>query len=188
MRERLTAATIASLIDQGYARTTALEVCQRAGVTRGAFHHHFPSLSALYAAALEQLYREFLAAAPSAEDSDDPAAAMQHLIRRISHHTRRREFKAVIEIWLAARNDETLRVDVAPAMQQLSRLFDPANPAIARRFGRSRRAAAFYRLILEATIGMALGRAVSPTNRPVEHEEMVIELLADLAAAEARRR
>jgi hypothetical protein len=36
--------------------------------------------------------------------------------------------------------------------------------------------------VLEATIGMALGRAVSPGNRPLKHEAMVIELLAEIAA------
>jgi AcrR family transcriptional regulator len=186
MRAKLTAATIASLIDKGYARTTAVEVCARAEVTRGAFHHHFDSLSALYAAALETLYRDFIAATPPADGADgdagDASLPLQRLVRRIASYTRRPEFKAVIEIWLAARNDPALRVDVAPAMQQLSGLFDPAQPAIVRRIGRSRRAAAFYRLVMEATIGMALGRAVSPVNRPVAHEDMVIELLADIAA------
>lgn len=183
MRAKLTAATIASLIDKGYARTTAVEVCARAKVTRGAFHHHFDSLSALYAAALETLCRDFIAATPPADvDASDASLPLQRLVRRIASYTRRPEFKAVIEIWLAARNDPALRVDVAPAMQQLSRLFDPAQPAIVRRIGRSRRAAAFYRLVMEATIGMALGRAVSPVNQPVAHEEMVIELLADIAA------
>ncbi|MDX2165897.1 MAG: TetR/AcrR family transcriptional regulator [Deltaproteobacteria bacterium] len=182
MRARLTAATIASLIEKGYARTTAVEVCARAGVTRGAFHHHFASLSALYAVALETLYRDLLAAAPPPSPSGDPHLPLQRLVRRIAAYTQRPEFKAVIEIWLAARNDAALRVEVGPAMQQLSTLFDPAQPEIARRIGRSKRAAAFYRLVMEATIGMALGRAVSPANRPVAHEAMVIDLLSELAA------
>jgi hypothetical protein len=44
------------------------------------------------------------------------------------------------------------------------------------------KAAAFYPLVLEATIGMALGRAVAPTNRPVAHEPLVIALLSALVA------
>jgi hypothetical protein len=51
-----------------------------------------------------------------------------------------------------------------------------------RRIGTSPKAAAFYALVMEATIGMALGRAVSPANRPVAHEPLVIALLSELAA------
>src|ERR1700742_690465 len=55
MRTRLVAAAKASLMDSGYARTTAVEVCARAGVTRGALFHHFEDLSALFAATLEEV-------------------------------------------------------------------------------------------------------------------------------------
>jgi AcrR family transcriptional regulator len=181
MQTRLVDATITALIEEGYARTTASEVCARAGVTRGALHHHFASLSALYAAALERLYGDLTAGHAPSPVRD--RAALPALVRRMADVTQRREFKAIIEIWLAARNDPELRVEVAPAIERLSEIFDPAaNPALARRIGASPKAAAFYALVLEATIGMALGRAVSPTNRPVAHEPLVIALLSELAA------
>ena len=50
----------------------------------------------------------------------------------------------------------------------------------ARRLGNSAKAATFYRLVAEAMIGMALGRAVSP-HRRLEHEASVVDLLASLA-------
>jgi AcrR family transcriptional regulator len=182
MRARLERATVESLIERGHAGTTALEVCRRAGVTRGAFHHHFPSLSALYAAALRSLYADLTAGVPPAEPGGDVRGELKRLARRISHFTRQPGFKAVIEIWLAARNDPELRLEVAPEIERLSLLFSPTdNPKLARRIGRSRRASAFYYLVLEATIGMALGRATSVADRPVAHEEAVIELLAEIA-------
>ena len=183
MRTRLTDAAIEALIEEGYARTTAVEVCRRAGVSRGAFHHHFASLSELFAEALERLYERMLAVrAPHEGDDGEAPTALEVLVRRISAYTRRAEFKAIIEIWLAARNDAELRVEVAPAIQRLSSLFSPEHlPKLARHLGKSPRAAAFYRLVLEATIGMALGRAVSPSNRPLAHEKAVIELLASIA-------
>jgi len=65
----------------------------------------------------------------------------------------------------------------------LSALFSPAqNPRLARRLGSSARTAAFYRLVMEAMIGMALGRAVSPERAEVAHEEAVVRLLTSLAA------
>src|SRR5260370_23422849 len=44
------------LVEHGWAAVTAIEVCNRAGVTRGAFHHHYPGLPALIADALRRLY------------------------------------------------------------------------------------------------------------------------------------
>ena len=58
MRMRLIGATIESLVERGYAHTTAVEVCRRAGVTRGALLHHFEDLSALFEASLEWLYQD----------------------------------------------------------------------------------------------------------------------------------
>ena len=56
MRARLIAATRQSLMDHGYGRTTAVDVCRQAGVTRGALFHHFPDgLPALFAATLDEV-------------------------------------------------------------------------------------------------------------------------------------
>ena len=61
-------ATVASLIEVGYARTTSVEVCRRAGVTRGALLHHFESLDDLFAATLAHLYEGFLAGSATRQD------------------------------------------------------------------------------------------------------------------------
>lgn len=42
MRERLLDATVACLIEYGYAATTTARVVEKAGVTKGAQLHHFP--------------------------------------------------------------------------------------------------------------------------------------------------
>jgi AcrR family transcriptional regulator len=181
MRGRLTRAAIESLIERGYTRTTAVEVCARVGVSRGAFHHHFSGLAALYGAALRALYAELTEDASVALPAKPVAPAA--LVEGMWHKTRRREFKAIIEIWLAARNDPTLGTELRPLIKKLSALFSPAqNPRLARRLGSSARTLAFYRLAMEAMIGMALGRAVSPDGDPVAHEEAVVRLLKSLAA------
>ncbi|HEY7440044.1 MAG TPA: helix-turn-helix domain-containing protein, partial [Acidimicrobiia bacterium] len=59
MRESLVEAAIELLIERGWAATTAVAVCERAGCTRGALMHHYPALSSLLADALESLYHDF---------------------------------------------------------------------------------------------------------------------------------
>ena len=51
-RERLLRAMIFRIAEKGYAATTVEEVCIDAGVTKGAFFHHFPSKETLTVAAV----------------------------------------------------------------------------------------------------------------------------------------
>ena len=44
------------LLERGWASVSAAEVCKRAGVTPGAFHHHYASLPSLLADALRRSY------------------------------------------------------------------------------------------------------------------------------------
>ena len=54
-REALLDATIACLVEDGYANTTTSRVAERAGVSRGAHLHHFKTRTALVAAAMGRL-------------------------------------------------------------------------------------------------------------------------------------
>src|SRR5260370_5181637 len=54
-RELLLDAVIDCLIEKGYARTTTLEIAERAGFTRGAQLHHFGNREQLVLAAVEHL-------------------------------------------------------------------------------------------------------------------------------------
>ncbi len=177
-RARLVEATVGSLVERGFAQTTTVEVCARAGVTRGAYNHHYDGMAALFLDVLEELYRGF--SSVRAEEAGD--ASLEDMVRsgwaRIQHP----DFKAVIELWMASRNDPELGVALAPAIARLSTLFEPsANPKLAKRLESDPALFRFYRLAFEATIGLALGRATSPGGEPVEHERDVIELLIELA-------
>ena len=55
MRARLLEATIECLVERGWAGTSTTVVSQRAGVSRGAQLHHFPTKNALVLAAVEHL-------------------------------------------------------------------------------------------------------------------------------------
>jgi len=55
-RQRLIDATIQCLYERGYASITTAEIAARAGVSKGAQLHHFPSKEKLVIAALEHLF------------------------------------------------------------------------------------------------------------------------------------
>jgi len=171
MRQKLIASTIQSLIDKGYARTTAVEVCARAGVTRGALFHHFESLPALIAVALSDTYdRLLLESHPSEADT-----TIEQWITWAWSRVSQREFKAVIEIWLASRNDPESTADIQPAIERYKAIFTPSkNNALFRRFGSDKKAGTFYRLAAETMFGLALGRATNPNGAALDHEEIVL--------------
>jgi len=60
-RARLLDAAIDVLVDLGYARASTQEIARRAGVSRGAQLHHFPTREALVVAAVEHLVERRLA-------------------------------------------------------------------------------------------------------------------------------
>ena len=112
-REALFAATIDCLVELGYANTTTREVAQRAGVSRGAQTHHFPTKTDLVLGAIEHLfaqqarrYRAAFTALPTVERTLERAGAL--LWEVVSGPT----YPAVLEVTVAARTDPELRVVV----------------------------------------------------------------------------
>src|SRR3954471_4979399 len=88
-RTRLLDAALAVLAERGYAATTTVEVARRAGVSRGAQLHHFPTKAELLAAAVEHLHAkrraEFREAMASVPDSADRLDAGIDLLWSVCH-------------------------------------------------------------------------------------------------------
>jgi len=57
-QDRLIAATIESLVEDGWSGTTTRSIAQRAGVSQGAQQHHYPTKRALVEAALSAILDE----------------------------------------------------------------------------------------------------------------------------------
>jgi AcrR family transcriptional regulator len=57
---RILDAAVECLVELGYSRTTTLVVHERAGVSRGALLHHFPSRAELMAAAVDHMFERIL--------------------------------------------------------------------------------------------------------------------------------
>ena len=123
MRQRLLTATVDCLVEHGWSGTSTTLVSRRAGVSRGAQLHHFPTKNDLVLAAVDHL---------SQTRRDDVLAR----IARLPQGERRtREvldvladlftgplFVAALELWVAARSDETLQ----PAVAELEAKFGRA--------------------------------------------------------------
>ncbi|WP_167768662.1 TetR/AcrR family transcriptional regulator [Nocardia sp. CS682] len=99
-------ATLASLIEVGYAGTSTRGVAERAGVSQGAQQYYFPSKAALVDAAIsrlgEQLFVEFAAAPEPDATEREIAAAMLDGLWRLH---RLPITPAVFELFNVARTD-----------------------------------------------------------------------------------
>jgi AcrR family transcriptional regulator len=174
-RAALVQAAIEALVEVGYTRTTGVEVCRRAGLTRGALHHHFADHGELLVAVLETIYAQLLA-----REDVDPVT-----IRRwvdVAHvRTAQPELKAVIELWLASRNDPELGGRLADGISRLAQVFRPSAAVVVGATADPAEVESFLRLATEALLGLALGRAV--TGGSLDHETAVIDHLRRLADA-----
>jgi AcrR family transcriptional regulator len=119
-RARLLDATIACLNDLGYARTSTPEIARRAGLSRGAQLHHFPTKIELVTAAVEHLFtkrhQEFLEAFDRLPVGTDRAAsAIDLLWTMFSGPT----FYAWLELAVASRTDPELRTHFTATTDRL---------------------------------------------------------------------
>lgn len=121
MRLRLMAATVDSLVELGWAGTTTTVVSQRAGVSRGAQLHHFPSKQALVVAAVEHLAdRRRDEMRDTAESLTDPGR-IRGVLEILSAQFVSPVFFAALELWVAARTDADLREAVGPLERRIGR-------------------------------------------------------------------
>ncbi|WP_344202346.1 TetR/AcrR family transcriptional regulator [Aeromicrobium alkaliterrae] len=162
MRLRLMEATVESLVEVGWTGTTTTVVSQRAGVSRGAQLHHFPSKQDLVVAAVDYLTeRRRLELGVTAADLPEQGrtrAALELIAAQYVSPV----FFAALELWVAARTDEALH----EAVVRLERRFGRDAHAnmialldIDERRGRNRQ-------LVQATLDLArgLGLAASLTD------------------------
>lgn len=122
MRARLLEATVECLVERGFAGTSTTLVSERAGVSRGAQLHHYPTKNDLVVAAVEHLTATRAAeleraAAALAPARREPRAVLQLL----ADHYTGPVFTAALELWVAARTDAQLLAAVGPLEQRIGR-------------------------------------------------------------------
>src|SRR5215475_938179 len=119
-RRALLDAAVQSLIEVGFARTTTLEVQRRAGASRGALLHHFPSKTELLVAAVDHLAemraRELKVLAAGLPDGKSRTDAVLELLWQCFSGT---FFQVAMELRTAARTDPELRPVLVAAERAL---------------------------------------------------------------------
>ncbi|CAM02519.1 TetR family transcriptional regulator [Saccharopolyspora erythraea NRRL 2338] len=121
-RRRLLEAAVDSLAEHGWTGTTVSVVAERAGVSRGAAQHHFPT-------------REDLVTAAVSHVTDARISEIQEQITKLPRGKGRTEgvvdilvrlytgtvFRAALQLWVAASSDEALREQVVPVEARVGR-------------------------------------------------------------------
>jgi AcrR family transcriptional regulator len=119
---RLLDATVECLVEHGWSGTTTTLVAGRAGVSRGAQLHHYPTKAALVLAAVEHLARR------RAEELREEAHGLPKGARRLDRVIDMLAgaftgpmFVAALELWVAARTDPELKAALVPLEARVGR-------------------------------------------------------------------
>jgi AcrR family transcriptional regulator len=112
-RQRLLEAALESLAEVGYAATTVSVVATRAGVSRGAAQHHFPTRADLFAAAVEYM-TEVRLAEIRAQASRLPSGPgrTEAIVAMLADVYTGPLFRAALHLWVAASTEEPLRQQI----------------------------------------------------------------------------
>ncbi|MCX4098969.1 TetR/AcrR family transcriptional regulator [Nocardia sp. alder85J] len=125
-RQRLLEATIDCLAELGWAAATVAVVAERAGVSRGAAQHHFPTREELITAALEYMFdtrivqsrTEAATLGAIAEGADRTHAVVVSLVESYTGTI----FKAALQVWTHAAADPALRERIVPLEAHFGRV------------------------------------------------------------------
>ncbi|MFD7387952.1 TetR/AcrR family transcriptional regulator [Streptomyces sp. NPDC059852] len=119
-RQRLLEAAVACLAEHGWAGSTVSVVAERAGVSRGAAQHHFPTREDLFTAAVEYVAEErstALRALFPEGASGDRQAVVAALVDLYTGPL----FRAALHLWVAASDEEQLRTRVTELEARVGR-------------------------------------------------------------------
>jgi AcrR family transcriptional regulator len=122
-RARLLEAAIACLAELGWTASTVAVVAERAGVSRGAAQHHFPTRESLFTAALEhvtalraaEMKRELAELPP---DARPDTATVVELVMNLFTGT---VFRSALTLWVAAASEPQLRAQIVPLEARIGR-------------------------------------------------------------------
>jgi AcrR family transcriptional regulator len=185
-------ATIECLIARGYAGTTIVSVCKHAGVSHGSLLHHFGKREVLLGAALEAVYARLRArVVDGLEALPQGEARVEAMVNLMWSAFGAREFKAVLELWLAAANHP----EAAYALWPEARAFDAGHVPLAEQLFPEFAATVpdfpvYVSLLFQTLQGMGLAHATLPADAEAlamreQVRALLTRILCDALAAGA---
>lgn len=112
-RQKLLEAALDSLAAVGYSGTSVAVVAARAGVSRGAAQHHFPTRADLFAAAVEYMTEVRLAEIrQQATALPSGAGRTEAIVGLLADVYAGPLFRAALHLWVAASTEEPLRQQI----------------------------------------------------------------------------
>ncbi|NLV78074.1 MAG: TetR/AcrR family transcriptional regulator [Rhodococcus sp.] len=189
-RQRLLEATIECLADSGWAATSVSVVAERAGVSRGATQHHFPTREDLITASLEYMFDSRMTLIDDGDlDAAPGVGRTEAVVTRIVDQYCGTLFKAALQVWTAAAADQELRRRIVPLEERFGRV---AHRVAVRQLGVEDDADPVVHRMVQATLdlGRGLGLADVLTDDSRRRAEIVRNWATQLDAvlADARRR
>lgn len=114
-RRRLVEAAVECIAELGWHGTTVAVIAERAGVSRGAAQHHFPTRENLVAAAVEHVGEvQLLVLRERADDLPTGPDRTEHVVDMLLGLYTGPLFQAALHLWVAASSDEALRRTLVP--------------------------------------------------------------------------
>ena len=121
-RLQIVEAALRCFVELGYAGTTTTVIAERAGLSRGAMLHRFPSKNDIVRAAVEHLHAKRLKAFRKAIDKlPRDETRVRKAIESYWEHVKHPMYTAFLELWVAARTDPELANILAPAQEAFER-------------------------------------------------------------------
>ena len=165
-RERLLEAALAAFAESGYSATGVAEICQRAGVTKGAFYYHFPSKLAVF---LELLHRwladldtQLAAARQGAASVPEQFRRMAAMFRQVLQ-TANGTLPFFIEFMVEARRDPAVwQATIAPYRQYCAAFAGLIAQGVAEGSLRTDDPETMGRVIVSLAVGLLLQALIEP--------------------------
>ena len=177
-RTQIIEAAIKCLVELGYARTTTAAIAEKAGLSRGAMLHHFPSKIDIVRAAVDHLHAKRLRAmrkgmAKEPADGDHVRLGVQSYWNHVKHPW----FVAFFELAVAGRTDKELAAILAPAQEAFEREFYTTSLDL---FPEWKRKGEKFLLGFDLTRYLMEGMAISfLTHKETERDQRVLRYLEE---------
>ncbi len=163
-RTRILDAAIKHFAIHGYNATSVDEICTEAGVSKGAFYHHFPTKQAIFLALLEDWLKTIDMGMDAAHRETVPATLlnMTEMLPVIFASAEHR-LPMFLEFWLQASRDEAVwQATIAPYRHYQEHFTDLIRDGIAEGTFKPVDAQSAARVILSLAVGLLLQGVLDP--------------------------